>query len=85
MDALPVMAGLITAAGLILLVFSMIAYRRTGMNRMLVIGGIPGVLFIKGILLLLGIWNIVDTSYETMAGFDLLMAFVLLGALFGKE
>ena len=85
MDALPVMAGLITAAGLVMLVLSLIAYRRTGMGRLLSISGISAILVIKGILMLASVWKITDANCEMMAGLDLLMVFVLAAALFGKE
>ncbi len=85
MDALPVIAGLVSALGLLMMLISLIAYRRTGMNRILAMAGISAILMLKGILMLLGVWNVVELSYEMMAAVDLLMAFVLAGAIFGKE
>ncbi len=85
MDALPVMAGLITAIALFVMGVSLIAYRRTGMNRLLAITGISAILLLKGVLIFLDIWGTMDVSPEIMAGMDLLMAFALVGALLGKE
>ena len=85
MDTLPIIAGLITVVSALILLFSIIAYRRTGLRRMLSITGLALILMIKGIMLFLDIAGMQRFTYELWAGLDLLMVVFLALMLFGKE
>ncbi len=85
MDTLPIIAGLITAVSALLITFSLIAYRRTGLRRMLSITGISSLFLIKGILMFLDIADVMRFTYEMWAGLDLIMVVFLAMMLFGKE
>ncbi len=85
MDTLPVIAGIMTAASALLLVFSLVTYRRTAIRRILSISLISGVLMVKGILIFADMAGIQRFTYELWAGLDLMMVVFLLVMLFGKE
>ena len=85
MDTLPIIAGIITAVSALLLIFSLISYRRTGIKRMLSISAISALLMLKGILLFLDMAGIQKLTYQIWAGIDLIMVVFLLIMLFGKE
>jgi hypothetical protein len=84
-DTLPIIAGLITAVSALLIVFSFVAYRRTGLKRMLSIAGIASLFLIKGILIFLDIADIQKLTYDMWAGIDLIIVVFLALVLFGKE
>jgi hypothetical protein len=84
-DTLPIIAGLITVVSALLMVFSFIAYRRTGLKRMLSIAGIASLFLIKGILIFLDIADIQKLTYDMWAGIDLIILVFLALVLFGKE
>ncbi len=84
MDTLPVIAGIMTAASALLLVFSFIAYRRTGMKRILLVSLISGTLLVKGLLLFADMADVQKFTYEVWAGLDLITVMFLLLMLFGK-
>ena len=85
MDTLPIIAGIITAVSALLLIFSLISYRRTGIKRMLSISAISALLLLKGMVLFLDIAGIQRLTYQIWAGIDLIMVVFLLIMLFGKE
>ena len=85
MDTLPIIAGIITAVSTLLLIFSLISYRRTGIKRMLSISAISALLLLKGMVLFLDIAGIQRLTYQIWAGIDLIMVVFLLIMLFGKE
>jgi len=84
-DTLPIIAGIITAVSALLLIFSLISYRRTGIKRMLSISAISALLLLKGMVLFLDIAGIQRLTYQIWAGIDLIMVVFLLIMLFGKE
>lgn len=85
MDTLSIIAGIITTVSALLLILSLIAYRRTGLKRTLFISAVSFLLLLKGIMLFLDITGIWKLTYQMWAGIDLIIAVVLLIMLFGKE
>lgn len=84
MNALPIIAGMITAGAVFLLVLSIVVYMRTGLKRMLGVSLISFFLLIKGIMLFLYVWGIaVNMEYQGLI--DLLIVISLGSALLGKE
>ncbi len=85
MESLPIIAGLMTAVSALMLALSLIAYRRTGMKRVLSISAISCIMMLKGIFLFMDMIDMISFTYEIWAGMDLIMAVFLALMLFGKE
>ena len=85
MESLPIIAGLMTAVSALMLALSLIAYRRTGMRRVLSISAISCIMMLKGIFLFMDMIDMISFTYEIWAGMDLIMAVFLALMLFGKE
>ncbi len=85
METLPIIAGLISAGSALLIFLSLLAYRRTGMVRMLSVAGIGSMLLIKGMLIFMNITGFFRVGYEISASLDLIIVVFLAIMLFGKE
>ena len=84
MNALPIIAGMITAGAAFILVLSLLVYARTGLKRMLGVSLISALLLIKGIMLFLYVWGMA-LGMESQGLIDLLIVISLGSALLGKE